>query len=199
MLDLGYVAIMLGALGAGIAARRLVREPTPLSRGQRVALFLGAVIGGTLGAKLPYVLADPAGAVSGWAWLRDGRTLTWGLVGGYFGVELAKWLVGVRGKTGDGFAVPVAVSVGVGRLGCLYAGCCYGQPTDLPVGVDFGDGLTRHPNQVYEAVFHLAMAGLLYAAGRRGLWSRQRIKVYLISYMGFRIVAETWRPGSRSG
>lgn len=192
--DLGYVAIMLAAIVAGVVARRLVGEPTPLSMGQRLALLAGAVIGGTLAAKLPYVLGDPEGAVSGLAWLRDGRTLTWGLVGGYFGVELAKALTGVRGKTGDGFAVPVAVSVAIGRLGCFYAGCCYGQQTSLPWGVDLGDGVRVHPNPIYEAMFHLAMAGLLVWIGRRG-WLRDRhMLLYLIAYMLFRLVAETWRP-----
>ncbi|MFK7986596.1 MAG: prolipoprotein diacylglyceryl transferase [Sandaracinaceae bacterium] len=196
-IDVGYVAIMLSAVVAGILVRRHVAEPTPLSRPQRLALLLGAVIGGTLGAKLPYVLSDPEGAISGMAWFRDGRTLTWGLVGGYFGVELAKLLAQVRGKTGDGFAVPVAVSVAFGRLGCFYAGCCFGQPTSLPWGVDFGDGQHRHPNQLYEVAFHLGMATLLYALGKRGKFKSQRIKLYLITYMAFRLISETWRPEPR--
>lgn len=201
--DLVYVAIMSAAITAGALARRLVPEPRAkdvdgaaieLSRPQKLALLFGAIVGGTLGAKLPYVLADPDGAVSGAAWLSDGRTLTWGLVGGYFGVELAKLLASVRGKTGDGFAVPVAVSIAVGRLGCFHAGCCYGAATDGPFGVDFGDGVPRHPNQLYEAAFHLAMAALLVWVGRRGWLRTQRIKVYLIAYMLFRVVAEEWRP-----
>lgn len=196
-IDYGYVAIMLSAVVAGILVRRRVAEPTPLNRAQRLALLLGAVIGGTLGAKLPYVLSDPEGAVSGLAWFRDGRTLTWGLVGGYFGVELAKLLSRVRGKTGDGFAVPVAVSVAFGRLGCFYAGCCFGQPTTLPWGVDFGDGLHRHPNQLYEVGFHLGMAALLYWLGQQNRLKSQRIKLYLISYMAFRLISETWRPEPR--
>lgn len=194
--DLVYVGIMSAAIVAGVVARRLVGDggSVKLARPQRLALLFGAVIGGALAAKLPYVLADPGGAVSGLAWLRDGRTITWGLVGGYFGVEIVKPLVGVRGKTGDGFAVPVAVSIGVGRLGCLWAGCCFGAETDLPWGMDFGDGVTRHPNQLYEAAFHFTMAGLLAYAGTRGWLKRQRIKVYVLAYMAFRVVSETWRP-----
>ncbi|MGE0792036.1 MAG: prolipoprotein diacylglyceryl transferase [Sandaracinaceae bacterium] len=198
-LDVGYVAIMASAFGLAMLARRWAGDggADPLTRGQRFVLSFAAVVGGALSAKLPYVLADPAGAVSGAAWLTDGRTVTWGLVGGYFAVELAKPFVGVRTKTGDGFAVPVAVSIGVGRLGCLWAGCCYGAPTDLPWGVDFGDGVLRHPNQLYEAAFHLGMAGFLLYCGRRGWLARQRIKVYIASYMAFRLVSESWRPEPR--
>ena len=92
---------------------------------------------------------------------------------------------------------PVAVSIAVGRLGCFYAGCCFGAPTDLPWGVDFGDGIARHPNQLYEVVFHLGAAATLVWVGRRGWLRTQRIKVYLIAYMLFRIVSETWRPEPR--
>ena len=49
-----------------------------------------------------------------------------GIVGGYFGVELAKWTLDVRIKTGDTFAVPVAVGVAIGRVACFVGGCCYG-------------------------------------------------------------------------
>jgi len=203
--DLGYVAIVAASLAAGVIVRRLTDEPhakdgpdaVKLPRHQRLAVAFGAIVGGALAAKLPFVLADPEGAVTGLAWIRDGRTITWGLVGGYLGVELAKLLAGVKGKTGDGFAVPVAVSIGFGRIACFHAGCCYGQPTDLPWGVDFGDGIARHPNQLYETVFHLSAAAALVYIGKRGWLRTQRIKVYLMAYMAFRFVAELWRPEPR--
>ena len=205
-IDLVYVAIMAGAIAAGALARRLVPEPrakdsdgaaVALSTPQRLALLFGVIVGGALGAKLPYVLGDPEGAVTGTAWLSDGRTITWGLVGGYFGVELAKLLASVKGKTGDGFAVPVAVSVAVGRLGCFHAGCCYGAPTDLPWGWDFGDGIARHPNQLYEVAFHLTMAAAMVWVGRRGWLPTQRIKVYIGTSMVFRFFSELWHPEPR--
>ena len=118
-------------------------------------------------------------------------------MGGYFGVELMKWTLGLRLKTGDFFAVPVALSIGIGRLGCLSAGCCHGIETTLPWGLDFGDGLRRHPTQVYESVFHLTMAGLLVALGRHGLFRGQRIKLYIISYFVYRFATEFLRPEPR--
>lgn len=201
--DATYVAIMVLALVAGWFARRLAREPTAkgpdgeaveLPRWQRASLLFGAIVGGALAAKLPYVLGDPEGAIDGTAWISDGRTITWGLVGGYFGVEIAKLLAGVRGKTGDGFAIPLAVSIAVGRIGCFHAGCCFGAPTELPWGVDFGDGVLRHPNQLYEVAFHLTMAATLVWIGHRGWLRLQRVKVYIIAYMLFRVVSELWRP-----
>ena len=37
-----------------------------------------------------------------------------------------------------------------GRIGCLFAGCCYGVQTTLPWGFQFlSDGVLRHPTQAY--------------------------------------------------
>jgi phosphatidylglycerol:prolipoprotein diacylglycerol transferase len=120
-------------------------------------------------------------------------------VGGYFGVELAKWTLGIRTKTGDSFAVPVAAAVAIGRLGCFHAGCCYGTLTNLPWGVVFPaiDSLPRHPTQLYEAAFHVTAAATLYGLQRRGLFRGQLIKLYILSYLAFRFVTELIRPEAR--
>jgi phosphatidylglycerol---prolipoprotein diacylglyceryl transferase len=61
------------------------------------------------------------------------------------------------------FAAPLAAVIAVGRLGCFFSGIedrTYGTPTDLPWGHDFGDGISRHPVQLYESI---AMALFLIA------------------------------------
>lgn len=194
-MDLGYVAIMSSAFGVGWWVRRRTVEPLPLPRLQRFGLVLGAVIGGTLGAKIPFLAMDWDGFVSGTAWLSDGRTLTFGLVGGYLGVELAKISMGVKIKTGDSFAVPLASAIAVGRLGCFYAGCCFGAPVSW--GVDFGDGVPRHPTQLYEAAFHAIAAVVLHQLGKRGRFERQRVKLYILSYCVYRFFTEIIRPEPR--
>ena len=62
-------------------------------------------------------------------------------------------MTGITGSTGIAFAAPFAATVAVGRLGCFFAGLAdytYGTPTGVPWGVDFGDGIRRHPVQLYE-------------------------------------------------
>src|SRR5206468_3143555 len=127
-----YPLLMGAAVATGVAVSRLQRWRSPLPPGQRVALGLAAFAGGMLGAKLPFVLADMEGLLSGAAWFDSGKTLLFGLAGGYGAVEAAKWALDIRAKTGDGFAAPVAAAVAVGRLACFSAGCCYGVCTDLP-------------------------------------------------------------------
>lgn len=192
---LAYAGFMLLAAGVFLLARRCTPAPPAvarLPRLERVALVGAAFVGGVFGAKLPFALGpDPT---SGSAWLADGKTIVTGLIGAYLAVELVKLALGVRVKTGDGFALPLALALGVGRWGCFFNGCCYGTPTDLPWGVDFGDGVRRHPTQAYESFFHLAMAGVLVVLTVRGTIPTHRLQFYLIAYAAFRFATEFVRP-----
>ena len=66
-----------------------------------------------------------------------------------------------HGPTGARFALPLAVGVAVGRIGCFFSGLddfTHGTPTTLPWGHDFGDGIMRHPVQLYESAAMAAFA-----------------------------------------
>ena len=184
---------MAAAVGAAYWLGRRRQSSLTIRRGQRLGIALGAFCGAMIAAKLPCVVSDCQGLLSGAAWLDNGKTIVFGLVGGYFGVELAKWALDVRIKTGDSFAVPVAVGVAIGRLACFAGGCCYGIHTLAPWGVDFGDG-PRHPTQLYEAAFHASAAVGLIVLERRDLCRGQRIKLYIMAYLVYRFASEWIRP-----
>lgn len=189
-----YAAIMTMAIIAGFLLSRRAQHTLPLGRWERLGIAVGAFCGAMIGAKLPFVLSDWEGLRSGMAWFSNGKTIMAGLVGGYFGVEIAKWALDIHVKTGDTFAVPGAVAIAIGRLACFYGGCCYGTECTLPWGVDFGDGLRRHPTQIYEALFHLAAAVVLSRLQQRGLFRGQLIKLYFLSYFVYRFLTEFIRP-----
>ena len=191
-----YPAIMFLALAVGFAISRRMQRSLPLSGTERLGIGLGAFCGAFIGARLPFILSNYDGLISGAAWFSDGKTIMTGIVGGYFGVELAKWGLNIRVKTGDSFAVPVAAAVAIGRLACFSAGCCYGTPTSLPWGVVFrtADARPRHPTQLYESAFHFAAAVVLYFLWRRGALRGQLIKLYIISYLVYRFFSEFIRP-----
>jgi phosphatidylglycerol---prolipoprotein diacylglyceryl transferase len=89
------------------------------------------------------------------------RSVEGALAGGIFAIELYKWRAGISLRTGARFALPLAVGIAVGRLGCYFAGLddfTYGTPTTLPWGHDFGDGILRHPVQLYESLAMAAFA-----------------------------------------
>jgi phosphatidylglycerol:prolipoprotein diacylglycerol transferase len=168
---------------------------------QQLALGLAAFVGGTLGAKAAFALTDERAwrSLNDWlmVWSSDGKTITVGLASAYIAVEIAKLILGIHVKTGDGFALPLALAMAVGRLGCFFNGCCFGTETDLPWGVAFpydDYAIRRHPTQLYESLFHLSMAGVLYVLIRRDLLRYQRLKFYLIAYCIYRFLTEFIRP-----
>jgi prolipoprotein diacylglyceryltransferase len=115
----------------------------------------GATIGAYLFGSANLWLSGMPGAVA--------RSIEGGIAGAVVGIELLKWRNGIRGSTGLRLVAPLAAAIAVGRLGCFFAGLedeTYGTPTALPWGVDFGDGIPRHPVQLYESA---AMAAFLFA------------------------------------
>ena len=113
--------------------------------GYFAALALGAIPGAWLAGSMNTLrAAHPALS----------HSVVGALVGAIVGVEIYKAIRGVRGSTGGVFVGPFALGVVIGRWGCLFAGLAdgtYGAPTALPWAVNLGDGIGRHPVQVYEA------------------------------------------------
>ncbi len=195
-----YSSFMVLALVVFLGARHFTPKPAALAAlpgWQRLLLALSGFIGGTFGAKLPFVPFDSESWLRLSAWFSDGKTIVAGLIGAYLSVEVMKLILCVRVKTGDTFAVPLALALAVGRWGCFYNGCCYGSPTTLLWGVMFkvdGEMLICHPTQLYESVFHLAMAGILLLLMRTGLLRTHRLQLYLICYGVYRFLTEFIRP-----
>src|SRR6266850_3941079 len=116
------------------------------------ALMFGAGIGAVLFGTANLWLSQQAGIA---------RSIEGAVAGGIVAVELFKRSAGIRARTGARFALPLAVGVTVGRIGCFFTGLddfTYGTPTALPWGYDFGDGVARHPVQLYESAAMAAFA-----------------------------------------
>lgn len=157
-------------------------------------IAFGAIAGGIIGAKvlewlLNYRLlanhfADPA------VWL-SGRTIVGGLLGGKAGALLIKKAFGIHAKLGNEIAPAVALGILVGRFGCFFRGCCYGKPTESLWGVNFGDGIVRHPTQLYEALFMFAMFLFLsYRKRTPGLRPGELFRLLMLCYFIFRFLIE---------
>ena len=161
---------------------------------QKLFLMAAAFVGGSLGGKLPFVLASERWLVPE-VWFMDGKTLTTGLVGAYVAVEFAKTLLGITIKTGDRYAMPLAAALMVGRWGCFFNGCCYGIETDLPWALEFASAPgERHPTQLYESLFHGTMLFVLFVATLQHRWLNHRLQIYLLAYCGYRFLTEWIRP-----
>lgn len=161
---------------------------------------LGALAGALVGAKVGMLLyVTPSDF---WQSLRDGgllafdgKTVLGGLAGGWLGVEVTKKLVGLRGSTGDAFAIAIPLGQAIGRLGCWVGGCCYGAPSTGPWAV-FQAGAYRHPHQLYEAGCDFLLAALLFTVRKRPMPSGRLFRLSMLGYAVVRIVLEPFRGDS---
>jgi prolipoprotein diacylglyceryltransferase len=131
-------------------------------------VIAAAVAGGALGSKLLFWLEDPQltwHSLHNPAYLVGGKTIVGALTFGLISVELTKRYIGLRDSTGDLYAIPLALGIAIGRIGCFLTGLTdntYGTPTSLPWAINFGDGIPRHPTQLYEIIFLVALIPVLY-------------------------------------
>ena len=70
----------------------------------------------------------------------------------------------------------------------------YGVATRLPWGVDFGDGVRRHPTQLYEFLFLGVLAWWLWRMMQRAHVQGQVFRVFLGSYLGWRFLVDFIKP-----
>jgi phosphatidylglycerol---prolipoprotein diacylglyceryl transferase len=161
-----------------------------------------AFVGAALGAKVLVWLDHPAVILAHWQQplvVFDGKSVVGALVGGLIAVEWTKYRIGVRRSTGDVFAIPLTVGIAIGRIGCFLSGLddnTYGLPANLPWAVDFGDGISRHPTQIYEILFLVAvLLPVLVYLTRRPHGEGDVFKIFMIGYLAFRLGLEFLKPG----
>jgi phosphatidylglycerol---prolipoprotein diacylglyceryl transferase len=195
--SLGYL------VGARLYSWLKSRSGDPLAVVDRWWIVAAAFVGAVLGSKL-LVLADhPALTIERLAYeplaLLDGKTIVGALVGALISVELIKRRLGIEQATGDVFAIPLAVGIAIGRIGCFLTGLddnTHGLPASLPWAVDFGDGVPRHPAQLYEIAFlSFILLPLLLWLSTRKRSQGDLFKLFMVGYLGFRLGLEFLKPG----
>jgi len=212
----GMAYVVAAALYLGLRRHLGDAIPTPI----RWTVVAAAVAGATLGSKLLYWLEDPQATLlhrNDVAYLMGGKTIVGALVFGMMAVEIMKRYIGLEQSTGDLYAIPLALGIAVGRMGCFLTGLAdntYGVATSLPWGVDFGDGIRRHPTQLYEIAFLLALILVLgrvlvrvprstppseapEAAPTTGFRSGDVFRVFMVAYLSFRLLLDFIKPYPR--
>jgi phosphatidylglycerol:prolipoprotein diacylglycerol transferase len=107
-------------------------------------------------------------------------------------------------KTADIMAPSVALAHFFGRIGCFFAGCCYGKYCDLPWAVTFNHpdslaptGIPLHPTQLYESLGNLAIFLFLFFFRKYKKHDGQIFWMYVLLYGITRIIIETFRADFR--
>lgn len=151
-----------------------------------------------------------------------------GVLGGAVGVFLCAVYFRFSGfKFLDIIAPALAAGLGVGRLGCFFAGCCHGGPAPLahgatgivPAGTlqgeiwlqgsfpffltEFHGGVGRllheplYPTQVWSAAFGITLALVLHLSWSKRRFDGQLAAAYLLIEPLARFIIETFRADHR--
>ena len=193
-----YLGDVVAWVAAALAARwqygRWPDEASALSKVVDSGYFLALAIGALIGAWAfgsANSMRDLIGAPS--------HSIAGALAGGIVAVEYWKSVHGVRVSTGRALVLPICVGIIIGRLGCFFAGLpdyTYGIPTNVPWAVDLGDGVGRHPVQLYESVAMTAfLAVYLHARINNAGWARHHaFHAMIIFYAAQRFLWEFLKP-----
>jgi len=175
----GYFVIMMEA------RRRKLNEKLVSN------MFLAAMVGGILGAKLLYVfenvplseiLSHPLDNILS----RGGLTY----YGGFFGAIILVWLIAYKNKmsmwsVGDLAAPALPLAYAIGRVGCFLVGDDYGVPSNLPWAIAFPKGLPPttvpvHPTQLYEILIMLGVFAIIWGIRMKDKPIGWLFSVYLV-------------------
>ncbi len=184
MLAVGAVT----GIGVGIyRAKRLGLDPDHV-----FGIGLYGVLVGVVGAKVMYVLvhlremiADPAQILTGSGFL---------IYGGIGAAFVFVWLFCRKKKKSfieyfDHCIPSVPLAQGIGRMGCFFAGCCYGKPTDSFLGIVFPEGssapagIPLWPTQLFSVAWNLLVAGFLILLSRKKI-HRGTLGVWYLALFG---------------
>jgi len=198
------VGFLLGISFAAREAKRQGQDPQ-LVLDISFYMILGAIVGSRLFYVLTHMSAFRHNLLDMFKIWEGGLTFFGGFI---LAVAACVWMVKKNGlsvwKTFDLFAPSLAIGIFFGRLGCFFAGCCYGRLCSLPWAVTFTnpDSLARiniplHPTQLYAAAGSAVTFLILIAGKNRKSFDGQLALVWIFCYSCFRLVEELFRGDVR--
>ena len=212
-IQIGPVTIHIYGLmmGMGFIAAYLVTDYRGKKKGFNTDIIFGilwcSVIGGMLGSRLLYYIVELPAILKDPSILWDFQ-IGYVVYGGIIGGVLANYIYCRKKKVHfieyfDLVMPAVALAQGFGRIGCFFAGCCYGKETDLPFGITYHishsapNGVKLIPTQLISSAGDFLFAFILMAyAGKK----RKNGKVgalYMIMYSIGRFCIEFLRDDER--
>ena len=175
--------------------------------------FLVVVICTVVGARLFHVIFEepkyyfthPLKIFAVW---EGGYTLYGALLMSIFGIFIySRWQKISFLQIGDIAAPAAALGIAIGRMGCFFAGCCWGKPANLPWAVVFNHPLAFtnlkhipiHPTQLYEALTALMLGIYLNSKFKNRKFKGQILSHGLIGYTVIRFFIEFFRGDEYRG
>ncbi len=104
----------------------------------------------------------------------------------------------------DIIAPGIALGHAFGRLGCLFAGCCYGKECELPFAISFSHpqslaplNVLLHPTQLYAVISNIVLFIILLWIQKKKRFDGMVFLIYLMLYALFRSIIEFYRGDFR--
>ena len=206
----GYgLMIGIGVIAAYLTAEYRARN-LRLDADQVFSLLIWCLVFGGLGSKLLFcltmldvIIADPSYLLHS---LANGWVVYGGLIGGVLGGFLFCRYKKINFLSYFDLALPsVALAQGFGRIGCFLAGCCYGRPTDSPIGITFTNsayapnGISLIPTQLISSGLDFLHFFVLLYIARHKKAEGQVGGFYLIFYSIGRFILEYFRGDMERG
>jgi len=170
----------------------------PISDINRLWILLGAMLGALIGSRLIALLETPSEIMHQTLLsIYQNKTVAGGFLGGLFGVELIKKIIGVKTASGDIYVIPIIVALFIGRIGCFSMGTAeptYGVETSFILGMDLGDGKLRHPVMLYEMLFLVLLFILFQLLKNKTMVNGDRFKLFMLLYFSYRFLVEFIKP-----
>ena len=106
----------------------------------------------------------------------------------------------------DIVAIAGVIIHGFGRMGCFFAGCCYGKETDGPIFIEFTNEAAiapthvhLHPTQLYSVTLLVIIFVILIMFKRHKRFEGQLFFIYIMLYALGRGILEIFRGDIRRG
>lgn len=172
--------------------------------------ILYAVIGLGIGAKLLYIITNIPFLIENYQsldlfdtflqMLKGGFVFYGGLIGGILGVLVYSKQFKISFKELLLILLPVVPLIhGIGRIGCLCAGCCYGMEYHGFGAITFHNSLLApndvplFPMQIVEAICNFVIFIVLLLTYKKFLGTYKTVGLYLVLYSVVRFTLEFFR------
>jgi len=179
------------------------------STGQITDLGFFILIAAIVGSRILYLMINPE-LIAQDPW-EAFRLWNGGLVfyGGFIAAVITATVFMRKKKmplwqTTDIFAPALAAGHTLGRIGCFFAGCCYGRSCELPWAVTFShpdtlapSGIGLHPAQLYSSASNLCIFIFLWSFRKHKTFDGQIFWIYVLLYGIARSILELFRGDPR--
>lgn len=205
----GFMIVLGIFIGVGIAVAR--RKPYQFEKDDILFASCYAGIGLVLGAKLLYILTILPQIINKWEILSSdmnyfyhilsgGFVFYGGLIGAAIGFTIycKQYHLDII-KMLDFFAPIIPIIHGFGRIGCFFAGCCYGIEYEGPLHIIFEhspvapNGIPLFPIQLSESASNFLAGSILLIYGKPNRRPGKAIGLYIMYYAIMRFLYEYLR------